>query len=43
MPTAVSPTGSVLWVGESKLNYLFDAKLHGRDPGPFRAYALALR
>ena len=43
MPTAVSPTGGVLWVGESKLNYLFDAKLHGQDPGPFRAYALALR
>jgi len=42
MPTAVSPTGGVLWVGESKLNYLFDAKLHGQDPGPFRAYALAL-
>lgn len=42
MPTAVSPTGGVLWVGESKLNYQFDAKLRGQDPGPFRAYALAL-
>ncbi len=42
MPTAVSPVGGVLWVGESKLNYLFDAKLRGQDPGPFKAYALPL-
>lgn len=42
MPTAVSPTGGVLWVGEAKLNYLFDAKLRGQDPGPFKAYALPL-
>jgi sugar lactone lactonase YvrE len=42
MPTAVSPVGGVLWVGEAKLNYLFDAKLRGQDPGPFKAYALAL-
>ena len=43
MPTAVSPTGGTLWVGEAKLNYLFDAKLRGQDPGPFRAYALPLQ
>lgn len=42
MPTAVSPVGGVLWVGESKLNYLFDQKLRGQNPGPFKAYALAL-
>jgi sugar lactone lactonase YvrE len=42
MPTAVSPTGGVLWVGEAKLNYLFDPKLRGQDPGPFKAYALPL-
>ncbi len=42
MPTSVSPVGDVLWVGEAKLNYLFDAKLRGQDPGPFKAYALAL-
>jgi sugar lactone lactonase YvrE len=43
MPTAVSPTGGTLWVGEAKLNYLFDAKLRGQDPGPFHAYALPLQ
>jgi sugar lactone lactonase YvrE len=42
MPTAVSPVGGTLWVGEAKLNYAFDPKLRGQDPGPFRAYALPL-
>jgi hypothetical protein len=42
MPTAVSPVGGVLWVGEAKLNYAFDPKLRGQDPGPFKAYALPL-
>lgn len=41
-PTAVSPTGKVLWVGESKFNYRSDPKLLGRDPAPFKAYALPL-
>jgi sugar lactone lactonase YvrE len=42
MPTAVSPVGGTLWVGEAKLNYAFDPKLRGEDPGPFKAYALPL-
>jgi hypothetical protein len=42
MPTAVSPVGGVLWVGEAKLSYAFDPKLRGQDPGPFKAYALPL-
>ncbi len=42
MPTAVSPVGGVLWVGEAKLNYAFDPKLRGQDPGSFKAYALPL-
>ncbi|MGH8206492.1 MAG: SMP-30/gluconolactonase/LRE family protein, partial [Steroidobacteraceae bacterium] len=42
MPTAVSPVGGVLWVGEAKLNYAFNPKLRGQDPGPFKAYALPL-
>ncbi len=34
-PTAVSPVGGVVWVGESKLNLM-----PGADPGVFKAYAL---
>jgi sugar lactone lactonase YvrE len=41
-PTAVSPTGNTLWVGESKITYQFDPELRGKDPGPFKAYALPL-
>jgi DNA-binding beta-propeller fold protein YncE len=41
-PTAVSPTGNTLWVGESKFNYRRDPELRGQDPGPFKAYALPL-
>jgi sugar lactone lactonase YvrE len=41
-PTAVSPVGAVLWVGESKFRFLQKPKYRGRDPGPFRAYELPL-
>lgn len=36
-PTAVSPVGGVVWVGESRLNHMSDP-----DPGTFKAYALTL-
>jgi hypothetical protein len=41
-PTAVSPIGDTLWVGEAKFAYRNDPKLQGQDPGPFKAYALPL-
>jgi hypothetical protein len=41
-PTAVSPIGDTLWVGEAKFAYRNDPKLKGQDPGPFKAYALPL-
>jgi hypothetical protein len=40
-PTAVSPTGDTLWIGESKFNYRRDPTLG--DPNPFKAYAIALK
>jgi sugar lactone lactonase YvrE len=39
-PTAVSPTGDTLWVGEAKFNYRRDPSLG--DPNPFKAYALPI-
>jgi hypothetical protein len=41
-PTAVSPIGNTLWVGEAKFAYRNDPKLKGQDPGPFKAYALPM-
>lgn len=41
-PTAVSPIGNTLWVGEAKFAYRSDPKLKGQDPGPFKAYALPM-
>jgi streptogramin lyase len=40
-PTAVSPTGDTLWIGESKFNYRRDSTLG--DPNPFKAYAIPLK
>jgi sugar lactone lactonase YvrE len=38
----VTLIGNTAYAVEGKINYLFDAKLRGQDPGPFKAIAIAL-
>jgi hypothetical protein len=42
LPTAVTVVGSTAYVLEAKLNYQRDPALKGKDPGPFKAYAVPL-
>lgn len=41
-PTAVAAARGRLWVLESRLAYRHDPALKERDPGPFRAYGVAM-
>jgi hypothetical protein len=41
-PTAVSPTGDTLWIGESKQNYWRDPALASQSPNPFVIYSIPL-
>jgi sugar lactone lactonase YvrE len=43
LPTAVTTVGSTAYVLEAKLNYQRDPALKGKDPGPFKAYAVPLK
>jgi sugar lactone lactonase YvrE len=38
----VTLIGNTAYAVEGKINYLFDAKLRGQDPGPFKAIAIPL-
>ena len=38
----VTLVGNTAYAVEGKINYLFDAKLRGQDPGPFKAIAIPL-
>jgi hypothetical protein len=38
----VTLIGNTAYAVEGKINYLFDAQLRGKDPGPFKAIAIAL-
>jgi len=38
----VTLVGNIAYAVEGKINYLFDAKLRGQDPGPFKAIAIPL-
>lgn len=40
--TAVAAARGRLWVLESRLGYRYDPALKARDPGPFRAYGVAI-
>jgi hypothetical protein len=39
---AVTSTKGLAWIVEGKLNYRNDAKLKGKDPSPFKMYAVPL-
>jgi sugar lactone lactonase YvrE len=39
---AVTSTKGMAWIVEGKLNYRNDAKLKGKDPSPFKMYAVPL-
>ena len=41
-PAAATATGGTAYVIEGKIGYLFDPKLKGQDPGPFKAHAVPL-
>ena len=43
LPTAVTTVGSTAYVLEAKLNYQRDPALKGKDPAPFKAYAVPLK
>jgi sugar lactone lactonase YvrE len=43
LPTAVTVVGNTAYVLEAKLNYQRDPALKGKDPGPFKAYAVPLK
>jgi sugar lactone lactonase YvrE len=43
LPTAVTVVGSTAYVLEAKLNYQRDPALKGKDPAPFKAYAVPLK
>ena len=43
LPTAVTVVGKTAWVLEAKLNYQRDPALKGKDPAPFKAYAVTLK
>jgi sugar lactone lactonase YvrE len=38
----VTLLGNTVYAVEGKINYLFDAQLRGKDPGPFKAIAIPL-
>ena len=42
LPTAVTVVGPTAYVLEAKLNYQRDPALKGKDPGPFKVYAVPL-
>lgn len=41
-PTGITPTGKLLWINESRMTYLRDPALKGKDPGPFTATAIPM-
>jgi outer membrane protein assembly factor BamB len=41
-PPGVTPVGDTAYALEGKILYLVDPKLKGKDPGPFKAYAVPL-
>jgi hypothetical protein len=41
-PPGVALVGHTAYALEGKIRYLFDPKLKGQDPGPFKAYAVPL-
>ena len=43
LPTAVTMVGNTAYVLEAKLNYQRDPALKGKDPAPFKAYAVPLK
>ena len=43
LPTAVTVVGKTAYVLEAKLNYQRDPALKGKDPAPFKAYAVILK
>lgn len=43
LPTAVTVVGKTAYVLEAKLNYQRDPALKGKDPAPFKAYAVPLK
>jgi len=43
LPTAVTVVGNTAYVLEAKLNYQRDPALKGKDPAPFKAYAVPLK
>lgn len=43
LPTAVTTVGNIAYVLEAKLNYQRDPALKGKDPAPFKAYAVPLK
>jgi len=43
LPTAVTTVGNTAYVLEAKLNYQRDPALKGKDPAPFKAYAVPLK
>jgi sugar lactone lactonase YvrE len=43
LPTAVTVVGKTAYVLEAKLNYQRDPALKGKDPAPFKAYAVTLK
>lgn len=43
LPTAVTTVGDTAYVLEAKLNYQRDPALRGKDPAPFKAYAVPLK
>ena len=42
-PTAVTLSHGMAYVTEAKLNYLFDADMKGKDPGPFRVVGVPFK
>jgi sugar lactone lactonase YvrE len=38
----VTPAGDVVYAVEGKIRYMFDSKLRGQDPGPFKVIAIPL-
>ena len=43
LPTAVTVVGKTAYVLEAKLNYQRDPALKGKDPAPFKVYAVTLK
>ena len=43
LPTAVTATGKIAWVLESKFDYLRNPMVKGKDPGAFHVFAVPLR